>query len=511
MKKALVMGGAALLAFALVFSACNDANDLTMTEAIPYLPGPANLRAVNDQKGVVTLTWDSVYDAETYEVYRKTGDEPQAQLFGSENPLFSDGTNRYDDVVSATNKLDPTKAYTYTVVAVSATSTAVPRARGVEVIQNGQSTVRITPNATAPNVGIPAQGDATVVTAVTGLTAELNDSGSAIEISWNKNPNPGIYYKVEFPGSTVTVPSSSPYNFSFSPDGAKVAYKYSPTNSLIDGEKYKVKVTANYRGDYYPAAAAAEIVYEHTDPTGVISSFGVSPITLYDDGVATGHYNVSVYWRQDQTAPAGVSYKLYRHKDDVTTSYPYPPNPYDAVEWEPVSVTIPAADTIGLIQITLNGADRPAYRQEWTYKVAAEVDGEEVDSAEAALTTDAWSTTVPSSLSYTATGESGRKIKIAADRITTGLYPGDEIEFYAVLTSQYNADDKLTASDAYLSRFTLIGALAKANLEDADTDKRSFTSAALSNAGLYTVMPILKNGAVRIYTNNTKSNIEVKN
>jgi hypothetical protein len=39
MKKALLMGGAALLVFALVFSACNDAYELTETEEIPSLPG----------------------------------------------------------------------------------------------------------------------------------------------------------------------------------------------------------------------------------------------------------------------------------------------------------------------------------------------------------------------------------------------------------------------------------------------------------------------------------------
>jgi hypothetical protein len=77
MKKALAMGDAALLAFALVFIDCNDAYELTTTETeeIPSLPGPINLKAVNTEQGVITLAWDP-----GYEVYRKTVDGHQVKL-----------------------------------------------------------------------------------------------------------------------------------------------------------------------------------------------------------------------------------------------------------------------------------------------------------------------------------------------------------------------------------------------------------------------------------------------
>jgi hypothetical protein len=175
MKKALGMGGAALLAFALVFSACNDnAYDVTETETIPSLAGPANLKAANDHEGVITLTWDPVYDAQGYEVWRQKspeGDEekePAVKIYDPQtssgtsgiNPLFSNGSNRYDDIISPTNLLKQDVEYTYTVVAISSKST-----RGVDVVQSGTSSVTIPKDKV---IKIPAAGGYTV-TAVTGL------------------------------------------------------------------------------------------------------------------------------------------------------------------------------------------------------------------------------------------------------------------------------------------------------------------------------------------------------
>ncbi|MDR1302452.1 MAG: fibronectin type III domain-containing protein, partial [Treponema sp.] len=128
MRKSLLMGGAALVAFALVFGACDGSGyDVTATENIPSLSGPGNLKAVNDQEGVITLTWDPVYDAAGYEVWRKTGEEPAVKLTKSSNKLFPTEVNRFDDIISNTNVLKVNTAYTYTVVAVSSTSTKVPR------------------------------------------------------------------------------------------------------------------------------------------------------------------------------------------------------------------------------------------------------------------------------------------------------------------------------------------------------------------------------------------------
>jgi hypothetical protein len=99
MKKALVISGVVLWAFAFVFIACNDAYELTTTETeeIPSLPGPSNLKAINIEKGVITLTWVRCMMQQYMRVFRHT---PEVKLSRAQNRLFSDGTNRYDDIIS---------------------------------------------------------------------------------------------------------------------------------------------------------------------------------------------------------------------------------------------------------------------------------------------------------------------------------------------------------------------------------------------------------------------------
>jgi hypothetical protein len=476
MKKTLFMtGGAALLAFVLVFSACKDAYNLT--NSAPRLPGPANLKAVNAQEGVITLTWDPVYDAAGYYVYRKTGSEPAVGPFkssGSSNSLFADGTNRYDDIVSDTNRLQAGVAYTYTVVAVSATSTSVPRS--VDVVQNGTSKVTITPAV------IPERGVYTVAP-VTGLAVDkvnLPSSGMSIQISWDKNPNPGVAYKAEFGGN-------SPSNLFLSKDGTKVVWNYG--SGLSDGERYRARVTAYYDNDYYKAAAPVETVYTHSDPGTIISGFSVSPVTLYNNGngVESG-YDVSVYWNQDLTAPAGVTYELYVHSG--ASSVP------NYVEWTKVNVTVPAADDIGFRQFLLE-SDKPAYRQQWTYKLVARVNGEEIDQAETALNNGIWGTSTPSLAGTSATGQTGKKIAIIASRVSSGLYAGEVIEFYAAPSALVNSTNIQTASDEYLAQFTLLGELTKTSLESGNSLERTLTGT-VPSAGTYRVIAVLKNGTTRI-------------
>ncbi|MDR0721279.1 MAG: hypothetical protein LBF75_00605 [Treponema sp.] len=95
------------------------------------------------------------------------------------------------------------------------------------------------------------------------------------------------------------------------------------------------------------------------------------------------------------------------------------------------------------------------------------------------------------------TGESGKKIKIEVERVTSGLYANEAIEFYAVPWALINSNDQLTASDWFLSQFTRIGEIAKANLEGNDATKRTITGT-VSSAGGYAVIAILKNGDTRI-------------
>lgn len=476
------------MVFALIFSfsACKDAYDITATENIPSLPGPENLKAVNEQEGVITLTWDPVYDAQEYEIWRKAGAEPIVKLNGSfKNKLFETRSIRYDDIISATNPLTPGVDYTYTVIAVSSASTS----RAVGVVQNGISTTTI-PAASVTK--IPAVAGYTVPPvkdlAVAQIT--LSDGSKVVQVSWTKNPNPGVIYKGKFAGRDFY------YNDIYlSPDG-KAAYD--SWENLDDGEQYKAEVTAYYSTSYYAGSAPAEsAAYTHSDPENIIEQFYVSPITLYTDGVQNGHYNVSLYWEQNPKAPAGVTYEVYRHEG---TSIP------DYVEWEAVNVpTIPAPDGIGFIQVTLDG---PAYRKSWTYKVVAKVNGEEVDSSRYSLNGSAWS--VPTQINsdnyssdpVTLIPESSRKIKVEVEQTSYYLnVAGDALEFYAVPNSLYDSSDQPTSVDQNLSQYTRLGGLTKDDLKDPDPAKRSFTSTSLP-AGEYVIIAVLTNG-------NTKNKVKL--
>jgi hypothetical protein len=497
MRKSLLMGGAALLVLALVLSACNDGYNLTNTntETIPKLSDPASLKAVNEHEGVITLTWDPVYDAADYEVWRKTGDEPAVKLTAATPPnnLFAaPGGNRYDDVVSDTNVLETDTEYTYTVVAVSNKSTS----RGVDVVQNGVSTTHITiPAEITPEseyAGIPARGNEGVVTPVGELKAEAakTTSGSnVVRISWDKNENPGVLYKVEIP----VQPSSPVINgFNLSEDGERVVYDYTNFNNLTDREKYKIKVTAYFAGDYYKAAAPVETVYTHSKPTNILaedqsgdSIFEASVITL-----SSGEYDVSLYWMQDQKAPTDVTYELYIHEG---TSFS------NNVVGEPVTVTIPAADATGFIQVR---PPRPAYRQAWTYKLVAKVGGEVVDSATASLVTAPWS--VPSSINtngtssaVTVTQDGSKTIKVVVEQVTSSLYTGDTIQFYAVPYEFFNNSGITTDSDQYLAQFTPIGSGISKTALTGNAAARTVTGT-VSNLGSYLVIAVFKNGDTKV-------------
>jgi hypothetical protein len=486
MKKALLLGGAALMAFALVFSACKDAYDLTTTatetETVPSLGGPGNLKAVNDHEGVIALSWNPVFDAASYEVWRETGDAPAAKLgdvsAGSGQPsLFADKSLRYYDIAGTDNLLVAGTEYTYTVVAKSATSTSVPRA--IEVVQNGTSRTSVTPDK------IPAPEGYTVP-AVTGIAfaAVTNSNGQkVVRISWDLIPNPAVTYKVKFRGSDVTNTQS------LSPEG-KVTLDYTGYSQLTDGEKYKAEIAAVYAKDYYKASAPAAAVYTHSAPQNIIEggSFRVSAITLSPNGVSNGSYNLSVYWKQSPKAPAGVSYELYRHE---TQSGSVP----NGAEWEKVDVAIPAADDTGLIQVILDGDKVPAYRQQWKFKLVAKVNDEKADEDETDLNNGAWGT--PSfSLSQkgSATSES-KKIVFSVYRVTYGLYAGDTVEFYAVQKTSTNNIGQTIVSDEKLGQSTKIGSLTKTDLESISDDDRKVTSPALAT-GNYAVYAYFRNGSV---------------
>ncbi|MHB9294162.1 hypothetical protein Holit_03289 [Hollandina sp. SP2] len=509
MKKALRMGSAALLVFALIVSACNDAYDLntTETETIPSLAGPGNVKAVNEQAGVITLTWDPVYDAKEYEVWRKAGEEPAVKVNPIYNKLFSDGTRRYDDIISATNLLKPDIEYTYTVVAISNASTS----RSVGIVQNGVSEpVTITP------AHIPAAAEA-VVLPVEDITVAVDSTQGykRVLISWDKNPNPGVHYKGKFGGADF-----SQGDVSLSPDG-KAVYSYDYwDNRLTDGEQYKAEVTAYYSTGYYQAAAPAESeAYTHSRAwqNAIVEDFTVSPVTVYTTGAESG-YEVNVYWRQVQ-APAGLTYELYRHElvagepiwDDNRAEYVTPWVVPENVEWDPVPITQPTPDALGFVQFKLTGAQVPAYRQQWTYKLEAKVNGETFDSDRGFLTSGVWSSSVSINLWGTElSGETGKKIRVIAPQISSGLYAGEVIEFYTAPSSLYNSSNQMTYSDSLLSQFIKLGEFSKTKLGSATVSDRT-VEASVSSAGYYTVIAVLKNGATRIQISSYSDSVGVPN
>jgi hypothetical protein len=340
------------------------------------------------------------------------------------------------------------------------------------------------------------------VAKVTGLAVApvtLPNGNKVVRVSWDKSPNPGVEYR----GELANGQTFSRDNVKLSPDGTKAVYDYYYQNqypSLVDGEKYKVKVTAYYQGEYYAASAAAEFVYTHTAPASIIAlnqsgfpSFAVSPITSYNGTTGTeSDYDVSVYWYQDPKAPTGVTYELYEHKGNIGNE------PY---EWTRVEITIPDPDAVGFIRFSLGGKKPTTYRQGWTYKLVAKVNGEEVDSATATLG-GIWG--VPSFIyasgSPSFTGIAGKKITVVAPRVYSGyLYAGEEIEFYAARSETFNSNDQKTASDEYLTQFTLLGGRGrtKAELEDSDVAERTFDGT-VSSPGNYKVIAVLKNGTTKI-------------
>jgi hypothetical protein len=501
MKKTLVMGSAIFLALIWVFSACEG---VTTTETIQALPGPANLKAVNEYEGVITLTWDPVYDANGYELWRKAGDDPAVNLpTVAPNPLFVDGSNRYDDIISIGNVLKNGVAYTYTVVAVSSTSTS----RAVDVIQNGVSSVSITP----ANIPEPGNYNVPAVSNPKTELVSLPGEGAALQISWDKISNPGVTYTLQFKNEPI--PS---YSFFLSPDGTRVVYNYKNISSLQGEENYTAAIIAYYTSGYYNSISAVDTIAKSTYTHGtVLTAFSVTPIIKSLDGdpdFSQGYDDVSVQWRIHSPEDSGdIKYALYKSEGSITdTSY---------FDWQLVPITTPKIDGTDTYQVTLTGTSVPAFRRVWTYKLAAVMNDEEIASKLAVLNTSAWEP-VPY---ITAKGERCVEVdgSIANKTLTiqlsqfdpvhyvdslkryTGLYVGDELYFYAAPRSFINSTDQVTDTTAadyeYLAQYTEIGHLGKKALESDKSEDRRITKI-LDRAGYYDVIAILKNSTTNAIT-----------
>jgi hypothetical protein len=300
MKKTLLCG-AAIAALVLGFTACNDAYDLTATETVTEnpaaLPGPGNLVAHptdaewdnggrDTYAGVVYLTWEPVIDAKGYDVYRKDLSDPNAvPVLISGNapgggPALSGTQHSYADVVSAGNVLknwEDTDAarenrYTYTVVAVSNTSTA---ARGVNVVQNGRSEVTVRPY-------IPATYTASPIAAANLAITSITDQNT-VRVSWTPLKNPALKYFVSWNAYAANTSGSLVSSY-FTSKSWYETYHDIPISSANAGVINVSVITQFGDGIYYKSSAAvaksAEFKFDSTanwsDPIGNLVAIDVS-------------------------------------------------------------------------------------------------------------------------------------------------------------------------------------------------------------------------------------------
>jgi hypothetical protein len=317
----------------------------------------------------------------------------------------------------------------------------------------------------------------------------LADGTKKVQISWDKNPNPGVTYKGTFSGSSF--PYDSNGNFvgplTLSPDGSKVVYNYS--GNLTDGEQYKAEVTAYYLTKYYNAGDPAES--EAYTPTSIISKFNAVVVTKLDSTTdqPTGNYEISLSWEEKPVA--GVAYKLYVHKDDEGSLDYYYSTPY---EWTPVTIGTPTTGNINLRTVRLT-TNLPSYRQTWVYKLVAEVESKEVDVAITRLSSSPWGWGTGQNLNVgtlTFTSPSSKTLQLVVSQAKKDLLVSDEtVEFYAVPARYTNVE-----SDTILGNAILIKSFTKGNLES-DTVADRTAQATLSYGGSYQIRAFVLNGTQR--------------
>jgi hypothetical protein len=227
MKKTLLAKWAiVLLVLAGVLIGCEQPTEYTVTETIPSIRGPGNLKATV-ATGAVVLTWDLVTDAEGYEIRRKA--DVEGGTFAVIKPSVGNTISRYVDSISDTNPLTNGTRYIYQVIAVSGAAT-----RTVGVVQSGVSETAITTTATQ----FPAKGTATVVSPVTTPKVEVASNGKVL-VTWTGNTNPAVQYEV-IGNNSLTVNGNTASGYVSSSSGT-----YNAAIRAVLGD-----------GTYYPASAA---------------------------------------------------------------------------------------------------------------------------------------------------------------------------------------------------------------------------------------------------------------
>jgi len=109
-----------ILVFSMVLVGCGGPTDINP----PKVDDP-DVKAQVLTTGVL-LSWKPIFEAESYDIWRKGGDKPDAQIGSvgqySAYDWNSDGVIRYTDILSAYNDLKENTEYTYTVIARAATN-----------------------------------------------------------------------------------------------------------------------------------------------------------------------------------------------------------------------------------------------------------------------------------------------------------------------------------------------------------------------------------------------------
>jgi hypothetical protein len=498
MKKTLLVNWAiVLLALAGVLIGCEQLTEYTVTETIPSIGGPGNLKGVNDYEGVVTLTWDPVIDAEGYEVYRKTGDQP-AVILGDGSKISNTGSFGYNDIVGANNVITQGTAYTYTVVAVSSHSTS----RSIDVVQNGQSTIDITPAKIPAKASYPVP----VVTGLSAVAAKNAYGNDVVRVTWNKNASPAVSYKVFVGGNDISSYSS----IVFEGDKAVFEYDDSSSKNLSLGEKYKIEVLATFKEGYYSSTTpAASVIYTHVPAIAIGNSLTVELVKKYNTAgtIITG-YDVSITWDAQDTVD---SYALYVHKGSSSSTI---------YEWDSVpSTALVGGTTIALAPVAGKGFVRVTapteLRTNYIYKLVAKK-GTVEQILFGYLNEDPYSTSVSTPGLYFIGGiptVSNKKVKVEVQVTNNLLYGGETLELYYAPTALYNSSNGPSATASQIiAQYTRVGsAISKTALEGSTLTARTVESVTLA-AGSYELVAIVKSGtsAARVnYLNSSYYNPSV--
>ncbi|MDR1955481.1 MAG: hypothetical protein LBQ30_01340 [Treponema sp.] len=340
MKRVLLFGTAALMAFAVVFTACQDPltnpDDITETtvESIPSLSGPETVVATA-YPGANLITWDFVKDAKSYSIYRQD-DETGVRVHLKTQPVGPNEVNYYVDAVGFKNQLVDERSYTYTVTANSGQSTSHRALVDETVIFDGVSSVTVIAD-------IPARSASVTELLAADITDERITSGSGekLLVSWPTG-NPAFTYEVEY-----LLGKAAPLTLAtFIPVGNDILGQNYYATPLFGGEN-TLNVTVKFNSsnddnDYYyqPTTVPKELPKYNLSTIDAPAWVGVER-----DENGTG---ATIAWTPTALAKTAADFRLYRAEVELSPKYWSPPEnplspPYSSVtitgDWTLVPLT----------------------------------------------------------------------------------------------------------------------------------------------------------------------------